>query len=84
MGTIVPNLNNRRDIDKKRKDDMLKNSVPINIIIDGCEHKSGVIKSLTGIENVIIRIRQFSIGDCHVDKRVMVDMINRVYDKTIR
>lgn len=63
---------------------MLKNNVPINIIIDGCEHKSGVIKSLTGIENITIRIRQLSIVDYQVDKRLMVDMINGVYDKTIR
>ena len=42
---------------------MLKNNVPINIIIDGCEHKNGVIKSLAGIENVTIRIRKLSIGD---------------------
>jgi ERCC4-type nuclease len=63
---------------------MLKNNVPINIIIDGCEHKKGVIKSLAGIENVTIRIRKLSIGDYQVDKRVIIDMINVVYDKTIR
>jgi ERCC4-type nuclease len=63
---------------------MLKNNVPINIIIDGREHKSGVIKSLTGIENVTIRIRQPSIGDYKIDTRLIVDMINVAYDKTIR
>jgi len=63
---------------------MLKNNVPINIIIDGCEHKNGVIKSLAGIENVTIRIRKLSIGDYPVDKRLIVDTINIVCDKTIR
>lgn len=63
---------------------MLKNNVPINIIIDDREHKSGVIKSLTGIENITIRIRQLSIGEYQVDKRLIVDMINVVYDKTIK
>ncbi len=59
-------------------------SVSINIIIDHSEHKNEVIKPLTGIENVTIRIRQLSIGDYQVDKRLIVDMINVVYDKTIR
>jgi ERCC4-type nuclease len=56
----------------------------IRIIIDGREHKSGVIKSITGIKNVTIRIRQLSIGGYQVDKRLIVDMINESYDKTIR
>lgn len=63
---------------------MLKNNVPINIIIDDREHKGGIITSLTGIENLTIRIRQLSIGDDQVDKRLIVDMINVVYDKTIK
>ena len=63
---------------------MLKNNVSINIIIDDREHKGGIITSLTGIENLTIRIRQLSIGDYQVDKRLIVDMINVVYDKTIR
>ncbi|MBW2246719.1 MAG: hypothetical protein JRF62_05890 [Deltaproteobacteria bacterium] len=60
---------------------MLKNNVPINIIIDGREHKSRVIKSLTGIENVTIRIRQLSMGDYQVDKRLIFDIINVVCEK---
>jgi len=60
---------------------MLKNNVPINIIIDGREHKSRVIKSLTGIENVTIRIQQLSMGDYQVDKRLIFDIINVVCEK---
>jgi len=60
---------------------MLKNNVPINIIIDSREHKSRVIKSLTGIENVTIRIRQLSMGDYQVDKRLIFDIINVVCEK---
>jgi ERCC4-type nuclease len=60
---------------------MLKNNVPINIIIDGREHKSRVIKSLTGIENVTIRIRQLSMDDYQIDKRLIVDIINVVCEK---
>ena len=60
---------------------MLKNNVPINIIIDGRGHKSRVIKSLTGIENVTIRIRQLSMGDYQVDKRLIFDIINVVCEK---
>ena len=63
---------------------MLKNNVPINIIIDSREHKNGVITSFTGIKNVPIRIRQLSISYYQVDKRLIVDMINVGYDKTIR
>jgi len=54
------------------------------IIIDGYEQKSEVINPLTSIENVTVRIRQICIGDYPVDKRLIVDMINVVYDKTIR
>jgi ERCC4-type nuclease len=60
---------------------MLKNNVPINIIIDGREHKIRVIKSLAGIENVTIRIRQLSMGDYQVDKRLIFDIINVVCEK---
>ncbi len=63
---------------------MLKNNISINIIIDGREHKGGIITSLTGIENLTIRIRQLCIGDDQVGKRLIVDMINVGYDKTIR
>ncbi len=34
--------------------------------------------------NVTIRIRMLSIGDYPVDKRLLVDMINVGYDKTIK
>ena len=34
--------------------------------------------------NVTIRIRQLSMGDYQVDKRLIVDMINVGYDKIIR
>jgi len=37
---------------------MLKNNVTLNIIADDREHKSEVIKSLTGIENVEVCIKE--------------------------
>ncbi len=65
--------NRDRDIDKKQKADMLKNNHPINITADDREHKSEVIKSLMGIENVEVCIRRLSIGDYQVDNRVIVE-----------
>ncbi len=65
--------NRDRDIDKKRKADMLKNNSPINIIADDREHKSEVIKSLMGIENVEVCIQRLAIGDYQVDNRVIVE-----------
>jgi ERCC4-type nuclease len=65
--------NNCRRLDKKRKSDMLKNNSPINITADDREHKSEVIKSLMGIENVEVRIRRLSMGDYQVDNRVIVE-----------
>ena len=62
-----------RDIDKKRKTDMLKNTSPINITADDREHKSEVIKSLTGIDSVEVCIQRLSIGDYQVDNRVIVE-----------
>ena len=47
-----------RDIDKKQKADMLKNDKTINITADDREHKSEVIKSLIGIENVEVCIKK--------------------------
>jgi len=52
---------------------MLKNTSPINIIADDREHKSEVIKSLMGIENVEVCIRRLPIGDYQVEKRVIVE-----------
>jgi DNA excision repair protein ERCC-4 len=52
---------------------MLKNNSPINIIADDREHKSEVIKSLMGIENVEVCIRRLGIGDYQVEKRVIVE-----------
>jgi len=51
----------------------LKNNSPINIIADDREHKSEVIKSLMGIENVEVCIRRLSMGDYQVEKRVIVE-----------
>ena len=52
---------------------MLKNNSPINIIADDREHKSEVIKSLMGIENVEVCIRRLSMGDYQVEKRLTVE-----------
>jgi ERCC4-type nuclease len=52
---------------------MLKNNLSINITADDREHKSEVIKSLMGIENVEVCIRRLSIGDYQVDNRVIVE-----------
>ncbi len=52
---------------------MLKNNAPINITADDREHKSEVIKSLMGIENVEVCIRRLSIGDYQIGSRVIVE-----------
>jgi ERCC4-type nuclease len=52
---------------------MLKNDKTINIIADDREHKSEVIKSLMGIENVEVCIRRLAIGDYQVENRVIVE-----------
>jgi len=52
---------------------MLKNDKPINIIADDREHKSEVIESLMGIENVEVCIRRLSMGDYQVDNRLIVE-----------
>jgi DNA excision repair protein ERCC-4 len=52
---------------------MLKNNLPINIIADDREHKSEVIESLMGIENVDVNIRRLSMGDYQVDNRLFVE-----------
>jgi len=52
---------------------MLKNNSSINIIADDREHKSEVIKSLMGIENVEVFIRRLPIGDYQVDNRLIVE-----------
>ncbi len=66
-------MNRDRDIDKKQKTDMLKNNSPINITVDDREHKSEVIKSLMGIENVEVCIRRLSMGDYQVENRLIVE-----------
>jgi len=52
---------------------MLKNDKTINIIADDREHKSEVINSLMGIENVEVCIRRLAIGDYQVENRVIVE-----------
>jgi DNA excision repair protein ERCC-4 len=52
---------------------MLKNNSPINIIADDREHRSEVIESLMGNENVEVCIRRLGIGDYQVEKRVIVE-----------
>jgi len=52
---------------------MLKNNVTINIIADDREHRSEVIESLMGIENVDVCIRRLSMGDYQVEKRLIVE-----------
>ncbi len=52
---------------------MLKNNLSINITADDREHKSTVIKSLMGIENVEVSIRRLPLGDYQVENRVIVE-----------
>ncbi len=52
---------------------MLKNNSPINITADDREHRSEVIESLMGIENVEVFIRRLTIGDYQVDNRLIVE-----------
>ena len=52
---------------------MPKGNVTINITADDREHKSEVIKSLKGIENVNVCIRRLSKGDYQVENRVIVE-----------
>ncbi len=52
---------------------MLKNNVTINIIADDREHRSEVIESLMGIENVDVCIRRLSMGDYQIDNRLVVE-----------
>ncbi len=52
---------------------MLKNNSPINITADDREHKSEVIKSLMGIENVEVCIRRLTMGDYQIDKPLIVE-----------
>ncbi len=51
----------------------MKNNSSINIIADDREHKSKVIKSLMGIENVEVCIQRLSMGDYQVDNRLIVE-----------
>jgi ERCC4-type nuclease len=52
---------------------MLKNNVTINIIADDREHRSEVIESLMGNENVEVCIRRLSMGDYQIDNRLVVE-----------
>ena len=52
---------------------MLKNTSPINIIADDREHKSQVINSLMGIDNVEVFIRRLPIGDYLIDNRMIFE-----------
>ena len=52
---------------------MLQNNSPVNITADDREQKSGVIKSLTGIDSVEVCIQRLSIGDYQVDHRLIVE-----------
>jgi len=52
---------------------MLKNDHTVNIIADDREHKSEVIKFLTGIKNVNVQVQRLSIGDYQVNNRVIVE-----------
>jgi ERCC4-type nuclease len=52
---------------------VLKDNLPINIIADDREPKSEVIKSLKGIENVEVDIRRLTMGDYHIDNRLIVE-----------
>jgi DNA excision repair protein ERCC-4 len=52
---------------------MLKSDDFIHIIADDREHKSGIIESLAGVENVNVQIRRLTIGDCQIDNRVIVE-----------
>jgi ERCC4-type nuclease len=52
---------------------MLLNDKIINITADDREHKSEVIKSLMGIDNVEVGIQRLSVGDYQVDNRVIVE-----------
>jgi ERCC4-type nuclease len=52
---------------------MLKNDHTVNIIADDREHKSEVIKFLTGIKNVNVQVQRLSIGDYQVNNRVIIE-----------
>jgi ERCC4-type nuclease len=52
---------------------MLKNNKIINITADDREHKSEVIESLMGIEDVDVNISRLSMGDYQVDNRLIVE-----------
>lgn len=47
--------------------------LPIKIVADDREHKSGVIESLLEIENVEVDIQRLSIGDYKIGSRVIVE-----------
>ena len=52
---------------------MPKTNVPIHIIADDRERKSGVIESLAGFENVDVSVRRLSMGDYQVDNRLIFE-----------
>ena len=48
-------------------------NLPINIIADDRECKSGVINSLSEIENVDVSTQRLSVGDYQIGSRVIVE-----------
>jgi DNA excision repair protein ERCC-4 len=53
--------------------DMLRKDIPITIIADDREQKSGVIQSLATIQNITVRIQRLSLGDYKIDRRLIVE-----------
>ena len=52
---------------------MLRNNVPIHIIADDRERKSGVVEYLAGLEHVGVHIQRLSMGDYQADGRLLVE-----------
>jgi len=52
---------------------MQNKNLPINIVADDRERKSGVIESLLEIENVEVDIKRLAIGDYQINNRVIVE-----------
>ena len=52
---------------------MLTTNLPFNIIADDRECKSGVINSLSEIENVDVSTQRLSVGDYQIGSRVIVE-----------
>jgi DNA excision repair protein ERCC-4 len=52
---------------------MPKHNVPIQIIADDRERNSGVVESLSDIENVTVQTQRLGIGDYQIDGRLLVE-----------